>query len=188
MKRLGVYSTIMENIFASSIGDIIWYFDFVGYYGSFFVTSIVFLRLFLLKKFLHSVLFLIGSFLNFVVDVYFKGVFEDPRPRNPISMKLPCWSWIYNGCLTNDDSLYRGLIQYGFPSGHAQSVLYATSFLYFIQGGVFNIWLWLCLFVCCLTLIQRYKYRRHTIEQLIAGSLLGSLVGYSVYYLTKKTL
>ena len=175
--------TDYDNIIWDSIE---WYLDFVGYYGSFFVTSLVFLRLFFVKKFLFSIVFLLGSFLNFTVDVFFKDMFRDPRPRSPISMKLPCWSWFQDGCMTTDDSLYTGVVKYGFPSGHAQSVLYGTSFLYFVQRGEWNIWLALCLLVCMLTLVQRYKYRRHTIEQLIAGSLLGWVIGFGVYWITKK--
>jgi membrane-associated phospholipid phosphatase len=169
----------------------LWVFDLIGYFGSIFVILIVFLRLFSLKKFFHSIIFLLGAFLNYGIDLYFKSLFKDPRPTGPIELKIPCWSWLFDGCTTNDNSLYRGIIQYGFPSGHAQSVLYGTSFLFFfewLERKSFDIYLWLCLLVCGLTLIQRFKYRRHTIQQLIAGTLLGSVVGWSVYNVAVKTL
>lgn len=166
--------------------DPIWLIDYIGYYGSFFVVSLVFLRLFLLKKFLYSVIFLFGAFFNLEIDLLFKAIFRDPRPRDPVSMVLPSWSWFQTGRLTNDNSLYEGVIKYGFPSGHAQSVFYGTGYLYMMQGGKWNIWLALCFLVCLFTVCQRYKYRRHTIEQLIAGSLLGWFVGFTVYWITKK--
>ena len=169
--------------------DPVWIFDYIGFYGSFFVVSLVFLRLFLLKKFLHSIIFLLGAFFNFMIDLYFKDLFKDPRPRNPVEMIIPCWSWLFDGCITNDSSLYKGAIQYGFPSGHAQSVLYGTSYLFFVEWfgrRGFDIWLYLCFLVCGLTVIQRYKYRRHTIQQLIAGSLLGFFVGWFIFMLTTK--
>lgn len=169
--------------------DPIWILDYIGYFGSFFVVSLVFLRLFLLKRFLHCIVFLIGSFINFLIDITLKGWFKDPRPSRPIEMILPCFSWLFDGCTTNDNSLYRGVIQYGFPSGHAQSVFYATSFLFAFEvaemSAKFDWFLALCFLVCGLTLIQRYKYRRHTLEQLIAGSLLGWVVGWSVYKLAR---
>ena len=165
----------------------LWIFDYIGYFGSFFVVSLVFLKLFLSKRFLYSIVFLLGAFFNFLIDLTFKNWFKDPRPRNPIEMILPCWSWLLDGCITNDNSLYQGVIQWGFPSGHAQSVLYGTSYLFFVEWlerGGFDIWLWLCLFVCGLTLIQRFKYRRHTIQQLTAGTLLGFVVGWFVYLIS----
>lgn len=170
----------------------VWILDYIGYYGSFFVVSLVFLRLFLLKKFLHSIIFLFGAFFNFIIDLLLKGYFKDPRPRNPVEMIIPCWSWIFDGCVTNDHSLYQGVIQYGFPSGHAQSVFYGTSYLFFVEWLErfrfgFDIWLYLCLLVCLLTLIQRYKYRRHTIQQLIAGSLTGFVVAWIIYMITLRT-
>ena len=82
----------------------------------------------------------------------------------------------------------RGVIQYGFPSGHAQSVFYATSYLFAFDSiglGMFGVWrdsfLVLAVLVCLLTLVQRFKYRRHSISQLFAGSMLGCIVGWSVF-------
>lgn len=174
--------------------EFLWIFDFIGYNGPFFIVCLVFLRLFLLKKFFHSIIFILGVFFKLFIDINLKGVFKDPRPTNPIDMVLPSWSWFFDGKLTTDKSLYQGNIKYGFPSGHAMGVLYGTSFLYFIQGGFSkflgsnpenNFWLWLCLFISAITLVQRYKYRRHTIEQLIAGSLFGILLGWITYRFTR---
>ena len=140
----------------------IWFLDYIGYYGSFFTVSLVFLRLFFMNRFFECIVFLFGSFINYMIDVNLKGFFRDPRPVGPIEMKLPCYSWLKDGCVTNDNSLYKGVIQYGFPSGHAQSVFYATSYLFAFDSiglGMWGVWrdwfLVLAVLVCLLTLVQR---------------------------------
>jgi membrane-associated phospholipid phosphatase len=83
----------------------------------------------------------------------------------------------------------KGAEIYGMPSGHAQSVLFSTIYTYLVTktesvligGG----------FISMLSLIQRYKFKRHSIKQLIVGSLLGAgvaLFGYNIstFYLTCK--
>jgi membrane-associated phospholipid phosphatase len=166
--------------------DPIWILDYIGYFGSFFVVSLVFLRLFSGGRFLYSIVFLIGAFVNYGIDVLLKGFFKDPRPSGPIEMILPRWSWPVDGALTTDNSLYQGVIKYGFPSGHAQSVFYGTSFLFAFERGYLGGWtLPLCFLVCALTVLQRYKYRRHSVSQLVAGSLLGWIIGWSMYQVAK---
>ena len=57
------------------------------------------------------------------------------------------------------------------PSGHGQSVGFSTAFLFLGQSSSYL--LIIALFISCLTFIQRYKYRRHTIVELCIGFIIG---------------
>ena len=71
------------------------------------------------------------------------------------------------------------------PSGHAQSTISELTFiaLYF-KKPVLTV---VALVQTCLTLWQRYETRRHSPIQLLAGSLLGVVVGWG-FYLYFKTV
>ena len=75
---------------------------------------------------------------------------------------------------------------YGMPSAHAQSVFMSLTFLYLVKES--PAWLLGELFIAGLTVYQRWKYNRHTLEQLGVGALLGSLVAYVGYYTVKTNL
>ena len=81
---------------------------------------------------------------------------------------------------------YEGVELYGMPSGHAQSVFFSLSFLYFVKGS--PSWLIIELFISALTLYQRWKYRQHTSEQLFVGSIVGIGFAYFTYWITKHYL
>jgi len=93
---------------------------------------------------------------------------------------------------TNGKSLfaiekYEGAERYGMPSLHAQSVIFSTVYLYLVnQKKIY--WVLIELFISALTIYQRWSYRRHTIEQLAAGSLLGAIIASISYFTTKKIL
>ena len=78
---------------------------------------------------------------------------------------------------------------YGMPSGHAQSVIFSTIYTYFVTKS--NNILIGSGFISMLSLVQRYRFKRHSIKQLIVGSLIGAgvaLFGYNIstFYLTCK--
>ena len=84
---------------------------------------------------------------------------------------------------------YEGAERYGMPSLHAQSVIYSTIYLYLVKKNMY--WLFVELFISAITIYQRWNYRRHTIEQLAVGSLLGGGIAWfsyfiTTYYLTNK--
>jgi len=68
------------------------------------------------------------------------------------------------------------------PSGHAQSVSFTTLYVYLVtksknllMGGGF---------ISVLSLIQRYRFKRHSIEQLLVGTIIGCFVAYISYNLS----
>jgi len=140
--------------------------DYIGYQGPIITSSITFLSL--LGKPIYLFMFIIGSILNYSLNNEIKMMIKEPRPKNPLPFI--------------DDQLIKGSQIYGMPSGHAQIVSFAITFLILTKG---SIWLILpSLFIFSLTLIQRWKYRRHTVEQLIFGSFTGSFLSYVCFYFT----
>jgi len=83
------------------------------------------------------------------------------------------------GSRTIVDEPYQGADEYGMPSGHAQSVAFSTTYLYFVTKNI--LWLAMELSVVALTLIQRWKYKNHSIDQLVIGVFVGAFWGYYGY-------
>ena len=72
------------------------------------------------------------------------------------------------------------------PSGHAQAIFYSTAY---IIGALHNFKISaLFLLLSFNTIIQRVRYKNHTIAQVIVGSIIGIIVGYGFYTYAKKTL
>ena len=81
---------------------------------------------------------------------------------------------------------YRGEHYYGMPSGHSQSAFFSTAFLWFVNRSV-----WLLLlqgFLCLITVHQRWKYRKHTVEQLGWGAVVGTGIAYLAVFIISPML
>lgn len=171
----------------------------IGYYGYLIIAILVFTRLILYvntKRILYVLLFSLGFFVNLIMNIQLKKWIRDPRPTNPIPLFIPVWAWsLFQGKIEwkTDSSVYVGDAEFGFPSGHAQLAFYGLSFLYWfavlvVKKNPMDIWYWTCLLIACITFVQRYKYRRHSLEQLIFGSLLGFIMGWATVSLIKTHL
>lgn len=145
----------------------------VGYYG--YITMPAYVSFILFADFIKnnsnlSQLLVFTSFvaLNQGSNGLLKQIFQQPRPTNQINI-------VHHDSLTNP--------KLGMPSGHAQSVTFAFTYLYLytrnplilIVGAIMTI----------LTLIQRILYRKHTPEQVAVGSILGILFGYITFIVSK---
>jgi heme O synthase-like polyprenyltransferase len=69
---------------------------------------------------------------------------------------------------------------YGMPSGHSASIGYSIIYLLMVNHN--SIWLPMSLFIGICTFYQRWKYKRHTIEQIIVGAISGGIIGWIFYY------
>jgi membrane-associated phospholipid phosphatase len=144
--------------------------DSVGHYGPTITFGMTFYCL--LERTPYLMVFFSGSILNVFLNKTLKVLFKEPRPRGQIP-------FIDHNDLT-------GVEQYGFPSGHAQMSFFALAFLYFVEGPL--VVLYIMSFFCFLTLYQRWKYRRHSVKQLVFGSFFGILFAYILVYMTKNFL
>ena len=132
--------------------------DSIGLHGPIIIAILNIYYSFYKKTYLYAyVIFLV---INQILNHALKSILREPRP--------------------NDQHKYD---IYGMPSGHAQSIFYSTTFLYLTTASYYL--LIVSLFICALTIYQRYHFRHHTLKQLFIGSLVGIGIGSFVYQITK---
>lgn len=128
------------------------------------------------SKLLHYYLY--GFIANTIVNILLKLLIKEPRP----SVEQNKFDLILNQSKNN--SIYKKLIHFhmlGMPSGHAQSVMYSTVFI-FLALKQYNL-LVLYLLISSITIYQRVFFNYHTVGQIIIGSIIGITLGYFVFYL-----
>jgi membrane-associated phospholipid phosphatase len=125
----------------------------LGYYGP--LLTFLYGITTLLERPMYLLGYLVCTIINQIINSILKNTIREPRP-------IPSNS-------EYDD-------KYGMPSGHAQHIFFFITFTYLVNKSVMV--LLFELFLSFLTLYQRWKYKKHTIPQLIAGSLLGSTIAY----------
>ena len=142
--------------------------DYIGWQSFIilFIVSVVLLRN--RPRLLYY--YLLGLPFNFMVNYLLKGMIQDPRPSNDTELIQIA---LHNGKRIGPDV-------YGMPSGHTQNAFYSIAFIHFTFN---NNWLTLgALSLGLLTMYQRVKYNNHTIYQVVAGAIVGSLVGYMSHW------
>jgi membrane-associated phospholipid phosphatase len=112
--------------------------------------------------------YLVGFGINTILNRILKSTFKDPRPDKPVRF------------LADEDfnhSLQEPGNYYGMPSGHSQNAFYSISFLYF---SLTKWWPWVAvsLSISAFMFFERWAFRNHSIDQLIVGALVGSVIGY----------
>jgi len=141
--------------------------DLVGFYGPFVIAMSTISGLWYQTIYLRG--YLVLFVLNSIVNKVLKQLTRDPRPPGGKSIV---------------DEQYDGADKYGMPSGHAQSVWMSSVFLYLVNGSfgtaLFHF------FLIILTLYQRWKYKRHTTEQLLVGSFVGGVLAVLCYHILTK--
>jgi undecaprenyl-diphosphatase len=122
------------------------------------------------------VYYLVGLFCNTLLNYVLKGIIKQPRPsQNEKLINLA----LNNGRVFSYDI-------YGMPSGHAQSSLYSTIFIWLVFQNK-NI-LILYLFLTLLTMYNRINTKSHTILQVIVGAIIGTIMGYFIFYIATKKI
>jgi membrane-associated phospholipid phosphatase len=155
-------------------------FNFIGSSGPlimFFVTvKLLYLKSNLLTYYCY------GFFLNILLNTILKGIFKQPRPSvDPELFKLAIKSenkfkfsngFPYNIC--------------GMPSGHSQSIFYSTIFVYLSLKNK-KILIYYLLF-SLLVLYHRLYFNYHTVLQVLAGSFVGILFAFFMYYMATQNI
>lgn len=148
--------------------------DYIGLFGP--LILMVFSFLLLLNKPLLLCVYVIGSGTNIVANLILKNMFKDPRPKEDILL--------LDLGLTKDKR--APLDRYGMPSGHAQSVGFSCSFIYFTLRNTSYLWFFFTyLLVSIITMFQRYKYKNHTFFQIVIGFIIGLFIGVTFAYFGK---
>lgn len=134
--------------------------DNIGKYGPLVLILLTVVLLFNKKVFLMY--YLIGLFVNTVINIILKGLIRDPRPSGDTVTRTP-------------------FDKYGMPSGHSQSVGFSLCYIWFtLYSPVVFV---LYAIISVLTMYQRYKYNCHTIPQIIIGYITGIVIGVLFIYI-----
>jgi len=142
--------------------------DGLGFYGP---IVILFIIVYVLRKqSKYMVVYFIAVFVNNFFNKFLKSLFLEERPKNPIPF--------------SKYETYKNIESYGMPSGHASSIGFSITYLLLVKSQ--SMWLPVCIFIGILTMYQRVKYRRHTVEQVCLGAITGSIFGWIVYSLTTQ--
>jgi hypothetical protein len=123
--------------------------------------------------------YIIFYIISLILNIILKGFFQESRPS--IDKKT------FDLMIKNKERYITkyGVPYdiYGMPSGHSQSVLYSTIFIYF---AFHNIKLTIgYLLISTITLFQRVIENHHTVFQVIIGSIVGLIIGYVSYEMAK---
>jgi len=155
-------------------------FDEVGKFGP---VILFFLSLYLLRNHHNlSFYYTIGIFLNCILNLFLKGIFQQPRPLEDYKK--------FDLALKNGKRfIFKNGVPFdlfGMPSGHSQSVIYSTFFVYLALKKL-NI-LYLYLFISLITILQRVTYNYHTTFQVIIGAFVGAAFSYFIFTLAEKKM
>jgi len=145
-------------------------FDYIGHYGpliSFFLTGYS-----LLNRKIYAFVFACGSFLNLAINMWLKAIFREPRPQHPVKF------------IDSDDLV--GSNSYGMPSGHAQITFFSLTFLLLTKSPI--LWIYIMTCIAVITVYQRWKYKRHTVKQLIVGAGIGIFSAWIIVMITDTYL
>ena len=155
-------------------------YTFVGHNGPLilFAFSIILLRNKANLLYYYILFFVIGDIFN----TFIKSLIQQPRPS--IDKKT------FDLMMKNKERYIKNNgIPYdifGMPSGHSQSVIYSSIFIYcaFHNIKVTMIYLLLSL----ITITERVVDRHHTILQVIFGSICGLIIGYLSYKMVTQKI
>ena len=156
------------------------YLSKLGYHGPNILLILIFLTFasqHITSPYIY-LLVIVWQMASHLLNITIKNILQIKRPDSDKDPNFASLKPTFANYLT----IHRN---YGMPSGHAQSTISELTFiaLYF-KKPVLTV---VALVQTCLTLWQRYETRRHSPIQLLAGSLLGVVVGWG-FYLYFKTV
>jgi hypothetical protein len=150
--------------------EIVYFIDSIGLFGPFIMFFITIY--YISNQTIYLWVFIIGSVCNHYINCILKEFIKQPRPTNQIDF------------MGEAENLFKRPQMYGMPSGHMQILCFSIAYLWSLYQ-TYTIYL-VSFVIFIITFYQRWKYRRHTIEQLIWGSITGGVLGYYSYYFTWK--
>lgn len=123
-----------------------------------------------------------GIFASALINIILKGIIQQPRPMfDDKKIKLAKTykkTYFYQNGIPFDI--------YGMPSGHAQMSFFTISFMYLSLKKTYILYSYL--FFSLMICVQRVKFEYHTIQQVIVGSMVGSLLGYVIYNMAREKI
>jgi membrane-associated phospholipid phosphatase len=96
--------------------------DTIGYFGPHINFIITIILLWKQNKYLYG--YLIFYIISVFINILLKSLIREPRPTDGKNI------------MDFEKNAYEGIQEFGMPSGHAQSVLYSTIFIYYVLRDV----------------------------------------------------
>jgi len=121
--------------------------------------------------------YVIGYIGNEILNMILKRLFQQPRPDEERKD-------IFNMEIKYGEKIDSN--RYGMPSRHAQSVFYSTVFVQLVLKKPWITVVYFC--ISLLTLYERKESNKHYITQLMAGSMIGIIVGYAIYHYGSRSI
>ena len=161
-----IFTLLPINLTYPSSTVFIYTFDIIGLFGPIILFLVNIWQLWGNGIYwtVNIIIFGVNLFINNILKLWIK----QPRPVGGREM--------FNAEGTT------GIDQYGMPSAHSQTTVCPLIFLYLVKQSF--MWLISGIFITTLTIYQRWKYRKHTLEQLWVGAVVGFLVAYIGYKIT----
>ena len=155
-------------------------FDEFGQYGP--IILIIYSCYLLWDKSNLFFYYIVGIFINAILNLIIKGIIQEPRPSEDLKT--------FELLLKNGRRfLFKDGIPhdiFGMPSGHTQSSLFSTIFI-FLSLRKLNI-LRVYLIISLIIMSQRVAFNHHTIWQVIVGAIVGGLFGFVMFYMAQNKL
>lgn len=121
----------------------------------------------------YALIYVFFILVDVFVNEVLKGIIKQPRPL---------------GYKTNNEVYYNldyeGVHKYGMPSGHAQSTTFSITYIALVTKSPLIIIIELC--IGCVVLYQRWETRKHSVLQLIAGTIVGCITGLIGFLIVDK--
>ncbi len=123
-----------------------------------------------------------GFVKDAILNSLLKTIIQQPRPDiDEATFKL---ALKHGNRLIYKNGLPYGV--FGMPSGHSESCLFSTTFVFLVLRDYKILCAYLVLSI--LTMCQRVYYKHHTIYQVLAGATVGATLGYGIYYLSQQAI
>jgi membrane-associated phospholipid phosphatase len=152
----------------------LWY-DSIGQYGPIILVVLSWILLWNHKNLFFY--YTIGLFINSILNAILKGIIQEPRPmfhkENIHLLKTNVKSVFFQNGIPFDI--------FGMPSGHAQSSVYSTVFIYLALQQ--SKWLYFYIPLTMVTCFQRVQLNYHTITQIGVGVIVGAVFAYLMHIL-----
>lgn len=144
-------------------------FNFIGFNVPYILLIIN--SFLLLKQTKYLLLYWVFWGFDYLIIGILKDWIRQPRPSGFLDKEN------YDGGVYS--KIKNSSMYYGMPSGHAGLSFYSTLFIWFVNKST-SIFI-MEFTLCFITLYHRFIYRKHTLEQLFAGALLGSSIALFAY-------
>jgi hypothetical protein len=142
-----------------------------------FVYSIIILR----AKLKYKTIFFYGFIINYAINTILKYIFFAPCPHLD---NEKFYIRLQYECNNNKFCILPDTLD--FPSGHLQSLFYIVFFMYNFPLTMFD-YLVYTSFVF-ISIYDIFTNNYHTIQSMIVGAVLGSVMGNATYQVAKKMI